>query len=64
MKTTKQKFLEEVEAVIKDYKMAPSAFGTKFAGSPSFVFDLRKGRNIKLDTMDSIRAKMKALRGK
>lgn len=43
----KHEFLQSVEKYIKDMKISSTSFGIKAAGEPSFVFDLRKGREVR-----------------
>ena len=60
MTTTKEEFLADVEAFLERRDMTPTAFGLRFAQSPNFVFDLRKGRAPSVDLVDTIDAKMES----
>ena len=61
--TTKEKFLKDIKSFMKKHKMSASAFGEQFTGSPKFVFDLEKGRNVGLNTVERIQTKMKIFDG-
>ena len=44
---TNAEFLNFIEEFITLKKLSPTAFGMKYAGDPNFVFDLRKGREVR-----------------
>jgi len=52
---SKEAFLAEVEAAIEKIGISPSQFGKDALGDRSFVFDLREGRNVGLDTAERVR---------
>lgn len=62
--STRQKLLEEIEAFLKETGMAPTVFGEEAVGDRALIISLRKGRDLKLATMDRIRAFMAAKRAK
>lgn len=65
MTTTKNTFLKEIERFRLRHRMSATTFGKKFANTPTFVFDLRKGRAPTLDSLDAIRKAMRKFeRGK
>lgn len=43
--------LDRVEAHIKRLRMPPSRFGREAVGDPKFVFDLRRGRELRTRTV-------------
>lgn len=53
-----QRFLADVEAHLVETGLTPTAFGTKAAGDPNFVFDLRAGREPRFSTIEKVRAFM------
>lgn len=52
------KFKAAVEKFLTDHNVSPSSFGTKVAGDPQFVFDLREGREPRSDTRSRIQKAM------
>lgn len=55
-------FEYEIEAFIERAGMTATAFGVEAVNDPSFVFRVRRGRNVKADTIDRVRAFMAAHR--
>jgi len=55
MTTEREKLLAEVEAFLERHDMPPSNFGRQAMSDATFVFDLRKGQDIKLSTADRCR---------
>lgn len=53
-------FRREVDAFLEVTRIKPYLFGRSAAGNPSFVVDLRRGRAPRLDTMERVRAWMRA----
>lgn len=53
--TAREKLLAEVERFLRRQGMDHTRFGTDALNDPSFVMDLRKGRNVRLDTADRVR---------
>lgn len=49
-----------VERYLRDTSMTPSAFGRAVAGNPSFVFDLKRGRDVRAPLDARVRAFMVA----
>lgn len=53
-----ESFRAEVEAFLARTKMQPTKFGEAAVSDPNFVFDLRKGRSARADTIDRVRGFM------
>jgi hypothetical protein len=47
--------LDEIEAFLRSTGMSATAFGKEVAKDPRFVHDLRKGRDPKMSTAESVR---------
>lgn len=58
MKTEAEKFLDEIEAFLEKHDIPASRFGMTVMGNPTFVFELRKGAQSKLSTVDKCRRYM------
>lgn len=54
--TFSEQFRSEVEDFIAKSGMDPTAFGLAVMNDGSFVFDLRRGRSCRVDTIDKVRA--------
>tara|TARA_R110000851_G_scaffold302706_1_gene460009 strand:+ start:156 stop:374 length:219 start_codon:yes stop_codon:yes gene_type:complete len=51
----KESVLLELEAIIKDYKMAPSTIGREIAGDPNFMDRMRDPeKTISTNTLDNV----------
>jgi hypothetical protein len=48
--------LREVEKFLKRSEVAPTRFGRDVVGDPRFVFDLRRGREPRAQTVARVRA--------
>ena len=59
MMTTKQ-FLEAIEQHLAAHDIAASRFGKDVLGDPSFVFDLRSGRQPNLESVNKVLDSIKA----
>lgn len=53
-------FKDKVERFITEMEMTPTQFGKQFTGDPSFVFQLRDGREPRTQTRRRILAAMDA----
>jgi homoserine dehydrogenase len=53
-------FLQTVEKFLAAREFSASRFGEDACGDPSFVFDLRNGREPKFSTMEKVRDFMRA----
>ena len=53
--------LREVEKFLRQNDTAPTRFGREVVGDPMFVFDLRKGRDPRPQTIARVRAYLEAL---
>jgi len=53
--------LREVEKFLRQNDTAPTRFGREVVGDPRFVFDLRKGRDPRPQTIARVRAYLEAL---
>lgn len=60
--SAREKFLAEVEAFMSRHDMPPSTFGRLAMSDATFVFDLRKGQDIKMSTADRCRQFMNEYR--
>lgn len=49
---------EQVEAFLTRHDMSPVTFGRKALRDPHFVRDFRAGRDLKMSTVDKVRAFM------
>ena len=49
MMKTSAEFLEELEAFLAKYEIAPTSFGRLIMNDPTYVFQLREGRSPSLD---------------
>jgi len=54
MPRTSVDFLAQVEGFIEKHHISPSTFGRLMMGDPTFVFQLRDGRQPSIDTCASI----------
>ncbi len=52
-------FLVLIEDFLVVRKLSPTTFGMKYAGDPNFVFDLRKGREVREGKKNKIIKKIK-----
>lgn len=50
--------IEEVEAFLLRTSMPHTSFGKLYNGDPSFVTRLRRGRKVRIDTIDGVRTFM------
>lgn len=57
---TYEQFLAEIEAHLVAAKMSPTGFGHAALGDPTFVFEMRKGRQASLTTINKVREYMAA----
>ena len=55
MKTTREMFLEEIEAYLKATGMPPSDFGYATSKNRSLVARIRNGQDVRGATMDRVR---------
>lgn len=55
--------LEKVEKHIKHRRMPPTRFGREAVGDPSFVFDLRDGREPRRATVEKVERYLKRMGG-
>lgn len=53
-------FRADIETYLTVTGLTPTAFGSKAAGDPNFVFDLRDGREPRFSTIEKVRAFMTA----
>lgn len=53
-------FLEEVESFLKEHGLSATRFGVLAAGDTKFVGTLRKGRKLRLSTLERVREWMRA----
>ncbi len=60
MMSAQEKLLAEVEAFLVKHDMDHTRFGIEAFKDPSFVGTLRKGRRVRIDTADKVRAFMAA----
>ena len=51
---TKKEFLQTIEDFLSRTKMSVSTFGMTAIGSPSLVYDLRKGRECREETQNRV----------
>lgn len=63
MLTHAERFLKEIEAFLIRTGMKPAAFGKAALRDPSFVRDLRKGRQPSLGVVDRVQAFIKEVEG-
>ncbi len=56
-------FSRAVEAFLQKHDWTPTRFGRELAGDPQFVFDLREGREPRLDTRERISGAMRDFAG-
>ena len=52
--------LRTVEKYLRESDMAPTRFGRNVVGDPRFVFDLRKGRDPRPQTIERVLAYLEA----
>ena len=52
--TLLETFCAEVESYLKKTEVRPTAFGVAAVGDPSFVFDIREGRQPRLGMVDRV----------
>jgi hypothetical protein len=50
----RKKLEQDIEYFLKRHAMAPSRFGRDCLANPNFVFDLRRGREVRLESADTI----------
>lgn len=55
--------LKEIDAFLRRTGMPPATLGRAALGDPRLVFDLRKGRNLRLSTVKKIREFISANNG-
>lgn len=55
-----QDLIEVIDAYCERHGISPSAFGIKMMRDPRFVFDLKKGRELRRSTEAALREKMRA----
>lgn len=53
-------FLDEVESFLREHSLSATRFGVLAAGDTKFVGTLRKGRKLRLSTVERVRAWMEA----
>jgi len=51
---TSLEFLTEIEKFLEKHDISPTMFGKTLMGDPNFVFDLREGRILHMDTAAKI----------
>lgn len=56
MKESGVHLLYEVEKFLRQTQTAPTRFGRDVIGDPRFVFDLRRGREPRVETIRRVRA--------
>lgn len=52
------RLIDEIEAFLKANEMSATAFGTQALNDPPFVAQLRAGRDVKMSTVERVRAFM------
>jgi hypothetical protein len=57
-----KKFVEEVEAFLKESGMTATVFGKAAVNDPKFVFNIREGRQPSLRLVDRVNAYVKSVR--
>lgn len=57
-----EQFLADLEEFLVETGMDPTSFGLRAMNDPRFVFDVRKGRQCSLRTVDRVRDFMSAHR--
>lgn len=50
--STRDRFLQDIEMFLARTGMSPTAFGERAMSDRGFVFDLRKGRDIRASAID------------
>lgn len=58
--TTAERFLADIEAFLVAKRLDATAFGRLAMNDPTFVFRLRKGRQVSLRTMDRAKTFMES----
>lgn len=58
MLSPREQFLKSIEDFISVNEMTPTGFGRAALGDPSFVFELREGRNVGFKTVERVVAFM------
>ncbi len=58
--TSREKLLLEIEAFLASSGLSAAAFGIQAVRDPAIVYDIRKGKNPRLDTADRLRDFMAA----
>ena len=61
--TEPEAFKAEIEAFIKEHKIAATRFGKEAVGDPKFVFDIRQGRAPSWRTAERVKAFMERFPG-
>lgn len=49
------RFVNDVDAYLQASQLTPTAFGSKAAGDPNFVFELKNGREPRRSTIAKVR---------
>jgi hypothetical protein len=60
--TITSSLIDDIEAFLVETGVAPSAFGMRAMGDPTFVFELRQGRDVLFATEAKARAQMTTYR--
>lgn len=50
------KLLRDIECYLRNHKTKPTRFGRDVVRDPRFVFDLRRGREPRPDTIERVKA--------
>ena len=58
--TFREQFANRIESFLSGHSMAPTLFGRYCMNDPNFVFEIRGGRNVSIDTLEHITKWMKA----
>ena len=58
--TSREKLLAEIEAFLEASGLSAAAFGVQSLNDPAIVYDIRRGKNVRLDTADRLREFMTA----
>lgn len=56
----RSELMQEINAFLKRTGMSPTSFGTESIGDRTLMISLRRGRDLKLRTVEKIRAFMQA----
>lgn len=49
-----QTFLEKVDAFLVDFPLSETRFGELACNDPNFLFEVRKGRDLRLSTVERV----------